>query len=498
MKNQILINITFNETRVALIENKRLAEIHVERDPAPQIVGNIYKGRVEKVINGMGSAFVSIGSGKSGFISLKNIYTKYLAEYIDEEENSDLKTSGSLEQLGLTEGQSVIVQVVKEPVKAKGPKLASYISIPGKLVVLVAPFSVLGVSRKITNEKERKRLLEIIKAHKQKNVGFIARTFSEKAQKTDIVKEIKNLTETWKKILKSYKSRKKPNLLYETPCLTLKVARDLINKDTNKIVVDSPETQELIKEYLSDNHNGKKINVTLHRQKQPLFEKYKIESEIENIYKKKVWLDSGGFLIIEETEGLTVIDVNTGKYTGVSDQEKTLLKINTEAAEEVARQIRLRNLVGIIVIDFVNVQDEKSQDSFYRTFRHALKNDKAKISVQDISRFSVVQLTRQRSRESLLNTLSHNCTICNGLGKIKSVQTIGYEIIRKVRSNLRKPRSGNITIEAADDIISYITESEKHNLSDLESKTGIKIKFVANDSLKSNHNFKIYNDINTK
>lgn len=491
MTNRILINKTFNETRVALIEDKLLAEIHVEQGINPQTTGNIYKGKVQKVMHSMKSAFVDIGCGRSGLISLEDISAKYFGEYINEDENFRMQTIGSIDYQQLTEGQSVIVQVIKQPIATKGPKLTSYISIPGKFLILIVAVNILGVSNKITDEKERKRLVEIMQTHKQKNIGFIMRTFSEGVSEDIIVKEIKNLTKIWQGIMRSYKSRKKPTLLYETPDLTIRTARDLVNKDTNRVVVDSPDTETSIKTYLANNHHGKKIKVVLHKGSLPLFEEYKIESEIENIYKKKITLKSGGFLIIEETEGLTVIDVNTGKYTSCLDQERSLVELNTEAAKEAARQIRLRNLVGIIVIDFINMRKEKSQNDLYEAFRLALSKDKARLAIQYMSEFSVIQLTRQRTRESILNTLAGNCINCNGTGKVKSVQTISYEIIRKIESFLNKPRLSSITVEASENVVNYIFGSERENLSDMESKTNININFAINNYLKNGYNLQV-------
>ena len=499
MRNQILINTTFNETRVALIEDKLLAEIYIERELNPQIVGNIYKGKVEKIVPGMQAAFVNIGSGKSGFISVEDIYHESFGEYMDEDEKSELKTSSSnLVQQKLVQGQDIIVQVVKEPVQAKGPKLNSYISIPGKFLVLITSINILGISHKIVDEKERNRLLEIIKNNKPKNVGFIARTLSEGISEKKLVKEIKNLIKIWKRIVKSYENRKRPNLLYETLSLPLRAARDLITRNTREVVVDTPEMQELIKKYLSDNYLEEKINITLHNQDQPLFEKYNIESEFEEIYKKKVWLKSGGFLIIEESEGLTVIDVNTGKYTGGSNQDKSLLKINLEASKEAARQIRLRNLVGIIVIDFIDMKDEKLRSKLYKTFKDALNNDRARTVIQNMSQFSVVQLTRQRTRESILNTLAETCNNCNGVGRIKSVETIGYEIIRKIKSKLNGLKSDSIIVEADENVVNYILTSENHNLSLLENKKGVNINFVVNNFLNNDYNFKINKKLNRR
>lgn len=498
MKNQILINQTFGETRVALVENRLLAEIYVERGFNPQTAGNVYKGRVQKVMRSMKAAFVDLGRGKSGFISLEDVSTKYFGEYLNENEDPEVKTAGSSGLQKFTEGQSIIVQIIKEPSGSKGPKLTSYISIPGRFLILVTAVNVLGVSNKIIDKKERKRLSEIVKAHKPKGVGFIVRTASEGACEETLTEEISALTKIWKGILKSYRSRKNPALLYEVPDLALRSARDMINRHTSKVIVDSPEAEASIKTYLEGNRRGEKVNVVLHKASQPLFEKYNIENEIENTYKKKVTLKSGGFLIIEETEGLIVIDVNTGKYLGSSDQERSLLRLNTEAAKESARQIRLRNLVGIIVVDFINMKEKKSQKSLYEAFRLALSKDRAKVAVQYMSEFSVIQLTRQRTRESLLSTLADSCISCRGTGKVRSVQTVSYEIIRKIKSSLGRSRSKNVTIEASEGIINYLLGSERDNLSDMEKKEKLNVDFAINNFLNNGYNLKIRRHQNKK
>ena len=295
--------------------------------------------------------------------------------------------------------------------------------------------------------------------------------------------EIKNLVRTWEKIRRSYERRKKPNLLFNTPGLPIRAVRDLISYNINEIILDSRDTEKEIKKYLSDNFIKKKIKISYYKEKQPLFNKYKIEKQLEHLYKKKVWLKSGGYLIIEETEGLTVIDINTGKYTGSTNQQKSLLKINLEAARESARQIRLRNLVGIIVIDFIDIKDQDLRNKIYNEFRDMMSTDRARTVYQDMSQFSVIQLTRQRTRESILNTLSDPCEICDGTGRIKSGDTIIYEIMRKVLEKVKKPETKKIEIEANNDIVSHILSREKNNLNSLQRKHKVKIDFNINDSL---------------
>ena len=492
MRNQILINSTFNETRVALIEDKNLAEIYVERDLSPQIVGNIYKGRVEKIVPGMQAAFVDIGSGKSGFISVEDVYPDTILDLVDIEEPEKLKTNNKSIQDKLVQGQDVLVQVIKEPVHGKGPKLTSNVSIPGKHLVLIAAANIVGISHKIEDEEERDRLIEIISRLKPDNLGFIARTFSDGVKEKELAKEIKSLVKIWTRIKKSYEKRKRPNLIYETPSLTIRAVRDLVTYNIDEIIIDDEKLFSEIKKYLTKSYYSKKIKITNYNSSRPLFEKYSIDKEVNEIYKKKVWLKSGGFLIIEETEGLTVIDVNTGRYIGKTDQNKTLLNINLEAAAEILRQIRLRNLVGIIVIDFIDLKDPSSRKKVFKTFKEGAQRDKARTVIQDISQFSVLQLTRQRTRESILNTLADPCPTCMGIGRIKSKDTICYEILRKLKHLANKPKIKNITLEAHTDIINNLLQNEEDSINHLQERLGLKIKLIKKDvsldkfSLKNN------------
>jgi len=490
MRNQILINSTFNETRVALVEENTLAEIYVERSLSPQMVGNIYKGRIEKIVPGMQAAFVDIGSGKAGFISVEDVYEDSFPDFIDIEDRKKLNTSRQSIQDKLVQGQDLIVQVIKEPVHGKGPKLTSNVSIPGKHLVLIAAANIVGISHKIEDEEERERLIEIISRLKPENLGFIARTFSEGIREKELSREIKSLVKIWSRIKKSYEKRKRPNLIYETPSLTIRAVRDLVTYNIDEIIIDDENLFSEIKKYLTKTYIHKNIKIKNYKSSQPLFEKYNIDKEVNEIYKKKVWLKSGGFLIIEETEGLTVIDVNTGRYTGKSDQNKTLLKINLEAAGEILRQIRLRNLVGIIVIDFIDLKDPALRKKVFSTVKKGTKNDKARTVIQDISQFSVLQLTRQRTRESILNTLADPCQTCMGIGRIKSKDTISYEILRKIKHLANKPKIKHITLEAHSDIIDNLLKKEEENINSIQESKGFEIKFIRNNENIDKYNVK--------
>lgn len=490
MKTQIFINTTFNETRVSVFEDGKLSELYIERNFEPQIVGNIYKGRIGKIVPGMQAAFVDIGIEKSGFISVEDVYEESLIEYfLEEKENIPERKSGQLIQDILKENQEVIVQVIKEPVNEKGPKLSSYIGIPGKYTVLLGTIDMTGISRKIEDQDERERLTNIINSNKPDNLGFIARTASTGMDKDDIIDDMNNLVSTWEKIRTLSENSPSPSLLYEEPKLYLRAVRDFITSDVEEIVIDSEDTFNDIFSYISKFQPEKKPIIKAYSGKVPLFEKYGIENEIAKLYNRKVWLKSGAHLIIEEAEGLTVVDVNTGKFVSDKDHEEAIFKINLEAARESARQIRLRNLVGIIVIDFIDMRNQDYREKLYENFVESLKYDKARTVVHPMSPFGVIQLTRQRIRESVLKSLSESCTVCNGTGFVKSRDTISYEILRQLRYLLEKVEPAAVRIKASREIIDNLKRIEGENIKKIINEHDITVFYEISEAAP--HSFDI-------
>src|SRR3990172_6084168 len=440
MENLILINVTFNETRVAVTENGTLVELYIERKSHPRTVGNIYKGKVGKVVPGMQAAFIDLGLDRSGFISVEDVYEDiFLDLFLEEEESQSQKRRGKfLIQDVLREGQEVLIQVLKESTSGKGAKLSSNIALPGKYLVLLGMADLIGISRRIENEEERKRLTELVKSSKPKGLGFIARTASTGRSEEEIYQDMDNLIRLWDEIKRRAEDQKAPVLVYEEPSLQIRAVRDLIT------------------------------------------------SEIKKIFEKKVWLKSGGYLIIEEAEALTVIDINTGRYLSGDTHEETIFKINTEAASEAARQIRLRNLVGIIVIDFIDMKNRSKKEELFQTFVDALRKDKARSSIQEISSFGVVQMTRQRVRESLLKNLAESCSYCDGIGYVKSKETASYEIIREIKNQIVNPFARKILVRASQNVIKTLEELERDNLKHLEAQFSKDILFEPSDD----HDFK--------
>lgn len=483
MESIVLINVTSNETRVAVIENRLLAELYLERKSQPQIVGNIYKGKVGKIVPGMQAAFIELGLEKSGFISAEDVHEDSFLEFFLEEEEpqTQKKVAKHLIQDMLREGQELLVQVLKESTGGKGAKLSSYIALPGKYIVLLGTVDLVGISRRIEDKEERKRLSDCIKQSKPKGIGFIARTASMGKSEDEIREDMDYLIGLWEEIKKKSEEHKAPVLLYEEPSLHIKTIRDLITSEVKSVIVDSNEAYEEISHYLSSRFPRFNIKIQLYSDDTPLFAQFGVESEIRKIFEKKVWLKSGGYLIIEEAEALAVMDINTGKYLSGDNHEETIFDINVEAASEAARQIRLRNLVGIIVIDFIDMKNRQKREEVFQTFAEALRKDKARSVILDMSPFGVVQMTRQRVRESVLKSLAEPCRHCGGIGYEKSRETASYEIIRELKIHIAKPLTRKIIVRANPYVIKTLKELEQKNLKQLEKEYSMEILFEPED-----------------
>lgn len=478
MNTQLIINSLFNETRIAVLERSRLIELFIERKSSSSMVGNIYKGKVEKIVPGVQAAFVGIGDGRSGFLSAEDVYEESLSELFLEEEETK-KTSRKNRQpiqKVLRQGQEVMVQVTKEPTGNKGPKLTSHVGIPGKYLVLLPGADSVNVSRKITDRKSRKRFSEIMQ-NKPEDMGFIVRTACVGADEKHIKTEMRALVRKWRRIKKKYEESEDPGMIHQEADSCIRVVRDLMGNGLKKIVVDSPKAHGRITKYFSDKIKKDGFKVDMYDKEEPIFDRYGVESQIEKMYRKKVWMKSGGYLIIDEAEGLTVIDVNSGKLVGEEFQKKTIMKTNEEAAVEAARQIRLRNLVGIIVIDFIDMQPVRSRKKIESLFTDEMKKDKARSTIQEISSFSVIQLTRRRVRESILSDLTEPCDTCEGSGRIKSIYTTCYEILRDIDQWTRQSAEGPLVVQANRKIIAKLREIEGKSMRRIQRERGVKIKF---------------------
>ncbi len=476
---KLLISYTPFEIRVGLIEGNQLVEFYVERPSEKGLVGNIYKAKVVRVVPGINSAFLDLGLTRTAFLFGNDIMT---SGEIDWDKENIVVTN--LHEV-LKEGQEILVQVTKEPIGNKGARVSTNLTLPGHYLVYLPYMNHVGISRKIKNEKERKRLKETFEGIRPPNTGWIIRTAAVEASQEDLKTETEFLLCLWQEIKERSEKLKAPALIYEELNIALRAIRDLFNKQISAIVVDNREFYESIKDFLEKFFPHLVPYVELYEGYEDIFTAHGIQIDIKKILSRKVWLKSGGFIVIEPCEAFTAIDVNTGRYTGAKELEETVFKINLEAAEEIAYQLRLRNIGGLIIIDFIDMEDSEHQELVLQTLKEALKKDKAKHSFLPISPFGVLQMTRERKRESLYQIFYETCPYCQGEGKIKSKRTIYYEILRRLIKMGPHVKNKKVEIEINPELSEIIGE-EIHYLEDLEKR----YNFTA--ILKPNKEFHIY------
>ena len=409
MERKILMSLDANEIRIAVLEDGHLEEFYIERADENRMFGNIYKGKVKTVIPGMGAAFVDLATKKDGFLYVGDAMRSPLdldAEYDENAKNQESRhrreRHKNIDEV-LKVGQTIIVQVVKEPLGNKGPRLTTHFSLPARYLVMMPGEEKVGVSRRIEDRKERDRIRMLFKeVETPKGVGFIVRTAGEGKSDKEFVRDIRYLINLWKKIHGSIDQKKAPSLIHEELGLVERIIRDHLCEETDTIVVDHIDLFRKVKRFLGLYLPGTKLNVEFHKDHRvPLFEKSNIEKEIERAFQKNVHLKSGGYIVIEQTEGFVAIDVNTGKFTGNKNLEETVYRTNLEAAEEVARQLRLRDIGGIIIIDFIDMERHEHRRNFFRVFKDAVRRDRAKTKILQVSELGLVEMTRQRMRPSL-------------------------------------------------------------------------------------------------
>jgi ribonuclease G len=484
MSSDILINASSGETRVALLESGQLVELYIERKSDQGISGNIYKGRVVRVLPGMQAAFVDIGLEKAAFLYVTDVHQDFedleLMMRAREEENGDLAHSEEEEILELNtpfqiedllhEGQEILVQVSKEPLGSKGARITSHISLPGRHLVLMPMVDHIGVSRRIENEIERKRLREIIHQIKPPGFGLIVRTASEGKGDPELRQDMEFLIKMWNNIQKRKSTYPVPSLINKDLDISLRAIRDLFTQDVDRVVVDSEEEYRKILDFCENFMPQLKSSIELYDKDEPLFDYYGIEMEISRALGRRVWLKSGGYIVIEMTEALTVIDVNTGRYVGKRNLEDTILKTNLEAVKEIAYQLRLRNIGGIIIIDFIDMEKESSREKVFQALTEALKKDKSKTNILKISELGLVEMTRKRTRESLGRILSERCFYCEGRGFLKSRSTIGQEILREIQRDIRDLRGENILVHVHPNVANSMYDEVRGEIEKLEKR----------------------------
>jgi ribonuclease G len=478
----LVINAEGPETRVALIEKGQLVELYIERRRERGIVGNIYKGRVKRVLPGMQAAFVDIGVEKAAFLYVADVRgapEDFKSLFVDSDEDTPRRggknsSSARIEEL-VKEGQEVLVQVAKAPIGTKGARSTSYVSLPGRNLVFMPTVNHVGISRRINSAKERQRLRQIVESMRPEGAGFIVRTMAEGVSEKDLHADMEFLIKLWNSILAKNKTGRAPVLLYNDLDLLLRTVRDLFTPDVDKLIVDSiPEHERLVKfvnafmpEFLPriEHYGGR----------EPIFDGYGIEAEIDRALERKVYLKSGGSLIIDQGEALTAIDVNTGKFVGKRSLEETITKTNLEACKEVADQLRLRNLGGMIIVDFIDMDKESNREKVMRSFEESLRHDKAKANVTKISELGLVEMTRKRTRESLGRMLTEACPYCEAKGYIKSKTTICAEILRQLKRDGHTYREDYIVVSCNPEIADLLVTVEQQYIDEYEKRIHKKV-----------------------
>ncbi len=478
MANELVINVTSQETRVALLEDRVLVEIYIERKKERGIIGNIYKGKVVKVLPGMQAAFVDIGLEKASFLYVSDVHGA-MEEYEEmmapgEEFPNALSFPSQIEDL-LSEGQEILVQVSKEPLGSKGTRVTSHITLPGRYLVYMPMVDHVGVSRRIKDERERKRLREAVLSMRPPSGGFIIRTASEGADPEDIRNDMEFLLQLWNNILRKKESASAPCLIHSDLAMVLRVIRDILSPQVNRIIVDSKEDYENILSFIHTYMPKQKVEVVLYEKEEPIFDAYGIEMEIDKLLERKVWLKSGGYIVIDTCEALVAIDVNTGRYVGKRNLADTILKTNLEAAKEIAYQLRLRNIGGIIIIDFIDMEREGDREKVFQAFEEALRRDRQKMSLFEISELGLVEMTRKRTRENISRILSEPCPYCEGVGLIKSKTTVCYDIFREIERKSSLLGGPTILVEVNPEVADLLYEEERSGVEELEKRLKKKI-----------------------
>ncbi|MBS1216993.1 MAG: cafA [Proteobacteria bacterium] len=463
MSEDILINVTPQETRVAVIEHGVTQELHIERASSRGFVGNIYMGRVVRVLPGMQSAFVDIGGERAAFLHVADIWGNRV----------DGDPGTPIEKL-LNEGQNLMVQVIKDPLGTKGARLSTQISIAGRLLVYLPQESHIGISQRIEDEEERVHLREKLQQllPADEKGGFIIRTMAEAATDHELASDVEYLRKLWHDIQDQARTAPPLALLYQDLNLGLRVLRDFAHPDTGRIYVDSRETHQAMCQFAGQFTPNVLARLNHYQGERPLFDLHNVEDDIERALARRVDLKSGGYLIIDQTEALTTVDVNTGGFVGGRTFDDTIFKTNLEAAQIIARQLRLRNLGGIIIIDFIDMDTEEHRNAVLNEFRKALARDRTRMTVNGFTQLGLVEMTRKRTRESLAHVLCEPCPTCAGRGELKTAQTVCYEVLRELVREARQFDAREFRILASQHVIDMFLDEESHNLAMLSDFIG--------------------------
>jgi ribonuclease G len=481
---QILINAAPWEARVAVLEGTTLVELEIERRTERGIAGNIYKGKVVRVLPGMQAAFVEIGLEKAAFLHASDLATPDALPPALEQEGAVEGPDGEDDQRPaprevrpieerLTRGQEIMVQVSKEPMGTKGARVTAHVSLPGRHLVYMPGTRHIGISRRIEDPAERDRLRDLVDAERPEEGGFIVRTACEGATKREIHDDIRFLTKLWDRIQKTNDAATAPALIHSDLDLVLRTVRDLFTSEVDRFTIDAPEDHARVLEFVRALMPRLASRVHLYQGVTPIFDQHGIETKIARALDRRVWLKSGGYLIFEQTESLTTVDVNTGRYVGKKDQEETVFKTNLEAAKQVVQQLRLRNIGGIIVIDFIDMEKAGNRKEVLDALKEALRKDKARSNVTRISELGLVQMTRKRTRESLEQLLTSACPHCHGTGRNRAIETLAYDALRRViREAADVAGASPLALRVHPQVAAFLVEHEARNLLALEKMVG--------------------------
>ncbi len=481
MSKELIVSHHPQETKVALVEDGVVTEVSVERESSRSVVGNLYKGRVNRVLPGMQSAFVDAGLERDAFLYVSDVLEEEFDPFQTMEEEKMAETereivrakakNHSIDEL-LTEGQEVLVQVAKEPIGTKGARITSYVSLPGRLLVFMPTVDHIGVSRKIETSEERARLRQLIQQNRTVGGGYIVRTAVIGKDDEAILADMRFLENQWTEIRRKAESAKAPAVIHRDLGLVFKLIRDMLSLDFSAIRIDSEKLYEEVVEFVKQIQPQMLHRVKLYSKNYPIFDEYGVQAEIDRALKSKVWLKSGGYIVINQTEALVAIDVNTGRYTGSKRLEDTITRINLEAIKEIVHQIRLRDLGGIIVIDFIDMEERRNQQKVFADLEGELANDRSPTKAIQINEFGLMILTRKRVKKSLERTLSQACPYCQGSASVKSATTIGYEILDHVRRKASELPQDGTMIKVHPDVGRALQKGEAPVLDEIRSTLG--------------------------
>jgi len=523
MRKEIIINAAANETRIAITEDGRLAELFVETANKEKMVGDIYLGKVAKVMSGIKAAFIDLGLNQDGFLHFSDIgnrFEEYSSMIGDDDEEDEKGENGVAvsepavaageagrpefpaehgpshphppqnressrpprREIHLEKGQEVIVQITKEPVGKKGVRVTSEVSLAGRFLVLLPFDGKIGISKKIGSFKEKRRLRKIVQSILPEGFGVIIRTVAEGKEEDSLKKDLEDLIKTWREVEKTVKSEKAPCLLYKDMSTTSSVIRDLFSNDVARVVIDSKKLHREIRAYIKYTSAQLLDKIELHRDKAPIFDTFGIEKEIETTLSRKVWLKNGGYIIIEPTEAMVVIDVNSGRYAAKKEQEQNSLRTDLEAAREIKRQLRLRDMGGIIVCDFIDLEDERNKKKVYEELKKEFRKDRAKVTVLPMTEFGLVQITRQRIRQNILHSFTEPCPACGGTGLVRSKTTTLNQLERWIRRFKAETRESKLTLRVHPELALVLRAGTISRLRKIMLKYFVWIKLEADPS----------------